>query len=82
MPPPTPTLIDESVAKPGSPSEAYERNTWPELERLARDLPECGVHFQGTIKMNLHGSELVLTFARDIHLPTCEGSRNTSRRLV
>lgn len=37
------------MAKPGSPSETYERNTWPELERLARDLPEAGVHFQDTV---------------------------------
>ena len=37
------------VAKPGSPSETYERNTWPELERIARDLPEAGVHFQDTV---------------------------------
>lgn len=36
------------VAKPGSPSEGYERNTWPELERLARDMPESGIHFQDT----------------------------------
>lgn len=48
MPPPAPTLIAKSVAKPGSPSQSYERNTWPELERLARDMPESGVHFQGT----------------------------------
>ncbi|KAK4618309.1 D-amino-acid oxidase [Fulvia fulva] len=48
MPPPAPTLIDKSVAKPGSPSESYERNTWPELERLARDMPESGIHFQDT----------------------------------
>ena len=37
------------MAKPGSPSETYERNTWPELERIARDLPEAGVHFQDTV---------------------------------
>ncbi|KAI6797003.1 FAD dependent oxidoreductase [Hortaea werneckii] len=37
------------VAKPGSPSETYERNTWPELERIAHDLPEAGVHFQDTV---------------------------------
>jgi len=25
----------------------HDRNTWPELERLAREVPEAGVHFQG-----------------------------------
>ena len=25
----------------------WEKNTWPELERLARDVPEAGIHFQG-----------------------------------
>lgn len=38
-----------SVGKPGSVNEAYERDTWPELERLARELPEAGIHFQGEI---------------------------------
>lgn len=36
-----------SVAKQGTPSEGYERETWPELEKLARDVPEAGIHFQG-----------------------------------
>jgi hypothetical protein len=26
----------------------YERNTWPELARLAKDVPEAGIHFQST----------------------------------
>ena len=38
---------DSSVGKPGSDNYIFERDTWPELERLARDLPEAGVHFQG-----------------------------------
>lgn len=33
----------------GTPSAEYERDTWPELARLARDLPESGVHFQDTV---------------------------------
>ncbi|KAJ9627828.1 D-amino acid oxidase [Taxawa tesnikishii (nom. ined.)] len=37
------------VAKPGTASETYERNTWPELARLAGKLPEAGVHFQDTV---------------------------------
>lgn len=45
---PTPELMERSsVGKPGTPSEVYERNTWPELARLAKDLPEAGIHFQG-----------------------------------
>lgn len=24
----------------------YEKNTWPELARLAKDVPEAGIHFQ------------------------------------
>ncbi|KAK0284817.1 D-amino acid oxidase [Friedmanniomyces endolithicus] len=37
------------VATPGTPSETYERTTWPELARLAESLPEAGVHFQDTV---------------------------------
>jgi len=25
----------------------FEKNTWPELARLAKDVPEAGIHFQG-----------------------------------
>lgn len=24
----------------------WERRTWPELKRLAQDVPEAGIHFQ------------------------------------
>ncbi|KAK5121422.1 hypothetical protein LTR85_005254 [Meristemomyces frigidus] len=37
------------VGKPGTASEGYERNTWPELARLASELPETGIHFQDTV---------------------------------
>jgi D-amino-acid oxidase len=37
----------ESVGKENTPSQDYERNTWPELAKLAQDHPEAGVHFQG-----------------------------------
>ncbi|KAK0916635.1 D-amino acid oxidase [Friedmanniomyces endolithicus] len=37
------------VATPGTPSETYERSTWPELAHLAESLPEAGVHFQDTV---------------------------------
>ena len=35
------------MAVKGTEFASYERNTWPELERLARDVPEAGIHFQG-----------------------------------
>lgn len=34
------------VSKPGTPFNEYEKNTWPELDRLARDVPEAGIHFR------------------------------------
>ena len=37
----------ESVGKEGTPSQEYERTTWPELAKLAQDHPEAGIHFQG-----------------------------------
>ncbi|KAL9089431.1 MAG: hypothetical protein Q9165_005752 [Trypethelium subeluteriae] len=40
------------VAKPGSLGEQYERDTWPELKRLASHLPEAGVHFQDSTVYN------------------------------
>ncbi|KAF4635672.1 hypothetical protein G7Y89_g2432 [Cudoniella acicularis] len=30
----------------------WEKRTWPELERLARDVPEAGIHFQDTLVLN------------------------------
>ena len=48
--PPVPALISlKSVAMEGTEFASYERNTWPELERLARDVPEAGIHFQGMV---------------------------------
>jgi glycine/D-amino acid oxidase-like deaminating enzyme len=34
------------VGKPGSNLQKFERATWPELDRICRDVPEAGVHFQ------------------------------------
>ncbi|KAF2031553.1 FAD dependent oxidoreductase [Setomelanomma holmii] len=34
------------VGKPGSSLQKFEKATWPELERICRDIPEAGVHFQ------------------------------------
>ncbi|EUC42306.1 hypothetical protein COCMIDRAFT_29064 [Bipolaris oryzae ATCC 44560] len=36
------------VGKPGSILQKFERATWPELERLCRQVPEAGIHFQNT----------------------------------
>ncbi|KAF2723851.1 nucleotide-binding domain-containing protein [Polychaeton citri CBS 116435] len=33
-------------SKADTPERTYERETWIELERLARELPEAGIHFQ------------------------------------
>ncbi|KAM3424069.1 hypothetical protein BST61_g11380 [Cercospora zeina] len=34
------------TSKPDTDIQSWEKATWPELERLARDVPEAGVHFQ------------------------------------
>ncbi|KAG9230777.1 FAD dependent oxidoreductase [Amylocarpus encephaloides] len=39
----------------------YEKNTWPELARLATDVPEAGIHFQNTIIYNRHKDALTPT---------------------
>lgn len=36
------------VGKPGSNLQRFERATWAELERICRDIPEAGIHFQDT----------------------------------
>ncbi|KAH8678782.1 hypothetical protein BGZ60DRAFT_401834 [Tricladium varicosporioides] len=38
-------MADEAGSK-------WEKNTWPELARLAKDVPESGIHFQNTIVLN------------------------------
>ncbi|QSZ34220.1 hypothetical protein DSL72_005810 [Monilinia vaccinii-corymbosi] len=36
-----------------SPSNCrWEKRTWPELARLAKDVPEAGIHFQNTVVLN------------------------------
>lgn len=42
--PPKPSL---GVGNPDPNALPYEATTWPELEKLARDVPEAGIHFQG-----------------------------------
>jgi hypothetical protein len=34
------------VGKSGSILQKFEKATWPELERICRNIPEAGVHFQ------------------------------------
>ena len=37
------------VGKPGSKLAEFERDTWPELSKLASNVPEAGIHFQGQV---------------------------------
>lgn len=41
-------MSNRSVGQAETLPSQLERNTWSELERLARDLPETGIHFQGS----------------------------------
>lgn len=41
-----------SVGKPGSSLAQFERDTWPELARLATSVVEAGVHFQNNVLHN------------------------------
>lgn len=60
IPPPSPALMEKaSVGKPGTTSESFERATWPELARLASDLPEAGIHFQGKGPLCSHKPPIV-----------------------
>lgn len=36
------------VGKPGSSLQRFEKATWPELDRLCREVPEAGIHHQVT----------------------------------
>ena len=36
-----------SVSAEGTAAAKHDKETWPELEKLARLYPEAGVHFQG-----------------------------------
>ena len=37
------------VGKLGSNLRDFEGKTWPELERICRDIPEAGIHFQEAV---------------------------------
>jgi D-amino-acid oxidase len=36
------------VGTPGSNLQRFEKATWPELDRLCREVPEAGIHYQDT----------------------------------
>ena len=40
------------VGKVGTQKAQFERDTWPELARLAKDVPDAGIHFQDTVVYN------------------------------
>lgn len=35
------------ISEAGTEAAGWDKNTWPELENLAKNHPEAGVHFQG-----------------------------------
>lgn len=37
------------VGKPGSSLQAFEKATWAELDRICREVPEAGIHYQDTV---------------------------------
>lgn len=41
-------FVPVRVSVEGTSAAEWDRNTWPELEDLARNHPEAGIHFQGT----------------------------------
>ena len=42
------TFSRYSVSKAGTEAAEWDKKTWPELQRLAEDVAEAGIHFQGT----------------------------------
>ncbi|KAL8959800.1 MAG: hypothetical protein Q9193_003395 [Seirophora villosa] len=40
------------ISEAGTEAAEWDKNTWPELEDLAKNHPEAGVHFQGTAIYN------------------------------
>lgn len=79
----TALMWQHSVAKPGTASQTYERNTWPELARLATDLQEAGVHFQGReLPPSNSTPDLISLSHRDRNLPPRQRRRHRNRRLV
>ncbi|KAL9634302.1 MAG: hypothetical protein Q9164_004175 [Protoblastenia rupestris] len=50
------------ISSEGTIAAEWDRNTWPELEKIARYHPEAGVHFQG-FKFALPGLPQLLTYS-------------------
>ncbi|KAI4177592.1 MAG: hypothetical protein LQ348_005794 [Seirophora lacunosa] len=48
------------ISEAGTEAAEWDKNTWPELEDLAKNHPEAGVHFQGTAIYNR---------SKDVHSP-------------
>ncbi|KAL8953426.1 MAG: hypothetical protein Q9222_000739 [Ikaeria aurantiellina] len=47
-----PRIVVVGISEAGSEAAEWDRDTWPELEKLARLHPEAGVHFQDTAIYN------------------------------
>ncbi|KAI9821759.1 MAG: hypothetical protein M1827_002340 [Pycnora praestabilis] len=45
-------IIVVGVSKKGTEPSGWDETTWPALSRLARDVPEAGIHFQDTTIYN------------------------------
>jgi len=43
-------------------SNRWERRTWPELQRLAAEVPEAGIHFQSKESSSAHTAALTHTY--------------------
>ena len=44
------TFSRYSVSKAGTEAAEWDRKTWPELQQLAENVAEAGIHFQGTVQ--------------------------------
>lgn len=45
--------MHDSTGAPGTPLQQFERDTWPHFYKLAKKLPEAGVHFQSMCAHNV-----------------------------
>lgn len=61
------------VSAKGSNAHEWDKNTWPELEKLARLYPEAGVHFQGLTCLHLLSGCVGLIFVETVF---CNPSEN------
>ncbi|KAL8966538.1 MAG: hypothetical protein Q9197_005923 [Variospora fuerteventurae] len=68
---------DIEISEAGTEAAGWDKNTWPELENLAKNHPEAGVHFQGcfafvrpTRVLLIHSETAIYHRAKDAHSPT------------